>query len=252
MKSYTIDARRKIEVLEREEEAVEYAAEQLFSLAEEAIEKRGRFVVALSGGSTPKAIYKRLSSEKNLKRLDWSRVLLFWSDERAVSPEDKESNYHMAMEEGGLKKLPIPKENIFRMKAESDIEENARLYEKLIREKLPEELFDLVMLGMGEDGHTASLFPKSAALWVVGRLAVANYVEEKKVFRMTLTFEAINRSRRAVLYVLGQGKNGILKRVLSDNYEPDLLPSMRVGTPERPALFIADSAAAKGVIEALR
>ena len=121
------------------------------------------FVWPFRGGSTPNAIYKELSKPTNQKALDWSKVLCFWGDERSVPPDSPENNFHAAMD-AGLGKLPLKTENIFRMVAEKEIEENALAYDQLIREKIPSLGFDLIMLGMGEDGHTASLFPQTHGL----------------------------------------------------------------------------------------
>lgn len=239
MKTINVDKTRKVALLKNEEEALEFAVEYWFKTANEAIKRRGFFAPALSGGSTPKAIYKKLASEENRSRIDWTKVYLFWGDERAVSPNDKESNYHMAMEEAGLKNLPIPKEQIFRMKAEKDIQKNALEYEKIILEKLGGDLFDLQLLGLGEDGHTASLFPHTEGLHVKGRLVIANFIPEKKIWRMTLTFDAINKSRNIVFYVIGENKREILNKVLS-SHDVENFPSTGVGTPENPALFITE------------
>lgn len=153
------DERRDVIIPGDEKATLQFCIEHFIESANLAIDQQGYFAVALSGGSTPKNIFKGLVSEQYRNKIDWTKVLIFWSDERSVPPDDPESNYHMAME-AGFKKLPIKPDQIFRMKAEGDIEEEAKEYERLIQEKIPSKRFDLVMLGMGEDGHTASLFPK--------------------------------------------------------------------------------------------
>ncbi|MBU6445770.1 MAG: 6-phosphogluconolactonase [Verrucomicrobia bacterium] len=208
--------------------------------AERAIQKRGRFAVALSGGSTPKAIYERLSTQK----LDWSKIWLFWSDERAVPPDHPDSNYRMAME--FFKRVPIPPSQIFRMIAESEIEKNALNYEETIRHVLKNQLFDLVMLGIGEDGHTASLFPNTPGLEVNNRLVIANKIEEKKAWRMTLTFSCINQSFHSTLYCIGPSKQIIVPKVLNAAIISDF-PASRIGTAENKALWILDTDAAKNL-----
>ncbi len=234
------DERRDIVVPGDKEATLHYCVEHFIHLANEAINKKNTFSVALSGGSTPASIYRLLSQKENRDRVDWSKVLVFWSDERAVPPEDKESNYHMAME-AGLSRLPLDSNNIFRMKAESDIEENALEYEKLIQSHIPEGVFDLVMLGMGEDGHTASLFPQTHGLHSGNRLVVANYIPDKKCWRMTFTFKSINEASHSVIYVMGKNKAQMLEKALSGPYTPDIIPIQRVGTLQKKALWILDA-----------
>lgn len=236
------DQRRDLVLPGNKEETLTFCTEHWLYLARKSIQEHGYFAVALSGGGTPKAIFERL--KKQSAALDWTKVLLFWSDERAVPPSDAESNYHMAME-SGFEALPIPPQHIFRMPAEGNIEEGARYYENLIVKQLPDQQFDLVMLGMGEDGHVASLFPQTHGLHVEERAVIANYIPQKSCWRMTLTFSCINAARNIAVYVLGESKAEMLARVLSEPYEPDLLPAQRVGTATNKALWIADSAASK-------
>lgn len=213
-----------------------FCADQVVELAREAIEKRGKFSMALSGGSTPKALYKLLASEGYAGQIDWSKVYLFWSDERSVPPDHPESNYGMAMA-AGFDQLPIPQNQIFRMKAESQIEEHALEYEKLLLKTLEGGRLDLVMLGMGPDGHTASLFPHTEALHAPeGRLVVANFVPKFETWRMTFTYELIHRARHISIYVLGASKREMVGEVLHGPYEPDRLPIQGVSG----ALWIVD------------
>jgi 6-phosphogluconolactonase len=205
--------------------------------------ERGRFVLALSGGSTPKAIYQRLATAPYSTALDWSKVHVFWSDERAVAPEHPQSNYRMAME-AGLSTLKIPEEQIHRMPADGDLEQAARDYQQAIETLIPDGRFDLIMLGMGDDGHTASLFPETRALKEQERLVVANEVPQLATRRITFTYPLINRARTIVFYVLGEGKAETLERVLEEPYHPDLLPSQAVGTIENKALWLCDTTAA--------
>jgi 6-phosphogluconolactonase len=234
------DERRDIAIPGDKEATIQFSVEHFIKVANESIEKKGMFAVALSGGSTPAAIFRLLASEENREKIDWSKVFLFWSDERAVRPEDKDSNYHMAME-AGFSSLPIKAENVFRMEAEDKIEENALKYENTILEKIPEGKFDLVMLGMGEDGHTASLFPQTHGLHAGNRLVVANYVPEKKCWRMTFTYKCINAAHHIVIYALGKAKAHMLEKALSEPYIPDMIPIQKVGTAENKALWILDA-----------
>lgn len=236
------DERRELLVPGNREETVEFAAEWLLALAEEAIEKRGLCTIALSGGSTPERIFERLTTHPRTFRVDWSRVMLFWSDERAVPPDHPDSNYGMAMR-AGLSELPLLPQHVFRMEAEHSIERQALRYEELIQANVPDQTFDLILLGVGDDGHTASLFPHSKGLTVEGRLVLANYIEQKQTWRMTFTFEAIHRCRHLCVYVLGKDKAWVLSRILR-NEDPSL-PACRLGTKPHKAFFIADRQAAQ-------
>ncbi|MES2121923.1 MAG: 6-phosphogluconolactonase [Chlamydiota bacterium] len=230
---------RKLVVPGDSQKTLQYCVEHFVRIAQESIQDHGAFYVALSGGSTPKAIFQHLCGPPYLEQIDWSKVHLFWSDERAVAPTDPDSNFHMAME-AGLKNMPIPQEHIHRMVAESHIEENALAYENTILKNRP---FDLVMLGMGDDGHTASLFPHTEGLKVKDRLVIANYIPEKNTWRMTFTFPCINNASHIAVYILGAGKKQILKQVLAAADDPSSYPVLQVGTPDRPSLWIADQAA---------
>ncbi len=232
------DERRDLLIGKSKEEAIDLAVDHFIGIAKKAIQERGRFSVALSGGSTPKAIYQTLSRQKK-HSLDWGKVLFFFSDERSVPLDHPDSNYHMAME-AGLKYLPIPKSHIFRMKAEQDIHTHAKAYEHLIDKHLGADLFDLVMLGVGEDGHTASLFPGTKALEERGHAVCANYIPQKKIWRMTLTFDCINNSSHIVLYVLGKEKKDIVRRILSPPSNCAPLPAERIGTNNNKSLWIID------------
>lgn len=238
-----LDERRNLAVVGTTEETIQYCVEQFIELGRQAIKDHNFFAVALSGGSTPNAIYRQLSQAPYRDQLDWTKVLCFWSDERAVYPDNNESNYHNAME-AGLGKLPLLPDHIFRMEAEKDIEENAAAYDALIRLVLPSQCFDLMMLGLGEDGHTASLFPKTHALHTDNRLVVANYVPQKKVWRMSMTFECINNAKQINIYALGKNKAEIVQKTLSGPYDPDNYPVQAVGKPGHKALWILDKDAA--------
>lgn len=234
------DKRRDIIIPGDAEETIRFSVTQFLDKGREAIRERGLFCVALSGGSTPNAIYQELTKPSYQSALDWSKVLCFWSDERSVPPNDLASNYHTAMQ-AGLAKLPLKDDNIFRMHAETDIEENALAYETLIRQKVPSLHFDLMMLGMGEDGHTASLFPCTHGLHTRDRLVTANYVPQMHTWRMTMTFECIHMARTICIYALGSKKANMVSRVLLGPYDPDQFPVQRIGTPLHKALWILDT-----------
>lgn len=224
-------------------EAIHFGAEQLIALAQDSIEKRGKFVVALAGGTTPLEMYQLLASSEYRDLVDWSKVFLFWSDERAVPPDHADSNYGQTM--AALAALPVPKDQIFRMQGEGDLEENARAYEALILQHASAGILDLVMLGMGDDGHTASLFPKTHGLHTKkDRLAIPNYVPQKSTWRLSLTFACINNSRHIVIYVLGPTKAAMVKRALLGPIDFDEIPIQRVGMARTKALWVLDKDAA--------
>lgn len=237
------DNRRNLFVGKDEKEAVDFASQHFIHSAEQAIQQRGKFTVALSGGSTPKAIYETLPFAKGV---DWSKVFLFWSDERAVPPSHPDSNYRMAME--SFKKLPIPAHHIFRMEAEGEnIVQKAKDYEEKIHHNVGKHLFDLVMLGVGTDGHTASLFPGTKALDEEDRLVVGNHVAILKTWRMTFTYPCINQSAKIAIYAIGASKRDIVPKVLTAPIQSPY-PSSKIGTAERPVLWVLDQTSAAGVI----
>ena len=246
----SFDQRRNMVIPGDAEETVIFCVHQFLQIGKNAIDTQGFFSVALSGGSTPNAIYQELSKPQYAQAIDWTKVLCFWSDERSVPPQDPESNYFNSMQ-AGLGKLPLLSKNIFRMKAEENIEENSKDYESFIREKVPSLQFDLIMLGMGEDGHTASLFPCTHGLHTKDRLVIANYVPQKNTWRMSLTYECIHMAKTVCIYVIGANKSATVKKVLLSPYDPDNLPIQRIGTPNHKALWILDSAASEQLINSI-
>ena len=206
------------------------------------LREKENFSIALSGGSTPRALYELLASEKFANEIEWRRTLVFFGDERCVEPTDKESNFRMA-HEALLSKIEIPEKNIFRMRGEIEPQDAAAEYERLIKSALGENpRLDLILLGLGDDGHTASLFPESPALEEKEKLVVANFVEKLGAFRLTLTLPAINSAANAVFLVAGAGKAHALKKVLSNN--TDDFPAARVKPEKGKCLFFLDESAA--------
>lgn len=192
---------------------IEIAVQLLLQAARAGIAKRDKFTLALSGGSTPKVIYKELA-EKHKESIDWKKAFIFFSDERCVPPTSDESNYKSAME-NGIGSLGIPEEQIFRVKGENDPKEAAQEYEELIKKHVAQERFDLIMLGMGDDGHTASLFPGTEALNETKRLVVANFVPKLDTWRVTFTFPLIDRAHNVNVYILGASKAPMVKEIFS-------------------------------------
>ena len=237
---------RNIEVLATAADLFHAAAEEFVRAARAAIGAQGRFTVALSGGSTPKALYSLLAS--NYADFVWNRVFLFFGDERHVPPTDPESNYRM-VEESLLTKIAIPAENVFRVAAEnpdaaaaaSDYENQLRRFFKINSGEFPR--FDLILLGMGPDGHTASLFPDSAALDEQSRLVVANWVAKFNTHRITFTFPVLNRAAEVMFLASGADKAEMLHQVLEGKNIPPL-PSQRVQPSDGKLLWMLDEAAA--------
>ena len=229
----------------------EAAAEDFVEQATGAVQARGRFTAALSGGSTPKGLFQVLSS-KDHDRLPWDRMFFFWGDERHVSPEDPESNYRMARETL-LSKVPIPEQNIFRVPAEdSDANRAAEKYEGTLKQffappagQFPQ--FDLVLLGMGPDGHTASLFPQTKGLQEKQRLVIANWVEKFSTDRITFTAPLLNAARVVEFLVAGSDKAPALREVLEGNASPDLYPSKMIRPVNGKLVWMVDQAAAAGL-----
>jgi 6-phosphogluconolactonase len=234
-KPQRIDARRSVISLQTSKEAFAFCCSHFLFLAKEILAVRP-LTVALSGGSTPKGFYEALVSSQEAKALDWSRIIFFWSDERACPPAHPDSNFGLAMHY--FEKEPFSKATFFRMPADAkDLQKAALEYEQLIKTHCFEGKMDIVYLGMGDDGHTASLFPGSSVLQENNHLVAAAYVEAKKSWRMTLTFRCINSARHSVVLVLGASKKAILKEALQEH---SLLPIWHVGTTSSPALFICD------------
>lgn len=247
IQAFNISPTKKIIIPGNSEETIEFAALHFMECARESIEHHGAFFVALSGGSTPKAIFTYLAKHFSSDPV-WKKTFVFWGDERAVGPDHPDSNYKMALD-SGIAKLSIPSHQIFRMHAEENIEQNAKEYQHLISEHLPNGRFDLIMLGMGEDGHTASLFPASKALEEKKRLVMANFIPSKNCWRMTFTFPLINQARNLVFYVSGDSKKTKLDEVLKDKQLR--YPCANVGTKESPALWIVDKEAGELILEDL-
>ncbi len=230
-------------------EVARAAALRFVELARAGIATDGRFSVALAGGSTPRRVYELLASEDYAAQLDWSKVHVFFGDERCVPPDHADSNYRMA-NEALLSRVSLPEENVHRMRGEGDSVANARLYEEELRGYFGDDAawpeFDLVMLGMGDDGHTASLFPGTHALEVRSAWVAANWVEKFDAYRVTLTVPAINHARRIMFIVTGAGKAERLPEVLYGAPDPRRLPSQLI-QPRAGALdwFLDEAAAAK-------
>lgn len=219
------------------------AAERFVNLANAAITMRGRFTVALSGGSTPQAMHTVIA-QRFAQSVDWSRVHVFWGDERCVPPDHPDSNYGMARDTL-LKFISIPEANIHRMHGEYDPSRAAEEYnEMLIAFFGGAPHLDLVFLGMGDDGHTASLFPHTTALYEpADRYCVANQVAKLNAWRVTLTASAINAANNVIFLVAGANKATRLKEVMYGDRHPDDLPSQMIQPTSGNLLWLIDRAA---------
>jgi 6-phosphogluconolactonase len=224
------------------------AAEEVIRAATGAITERGRFTIALSGGSTPKNLYTLIAANASAS-LPWDRMFFFWGDERHVPPDNPDSNYRMA-KETLLSKAAIPPANIFRIPAENpDASAAADAYEQTLRKFFavaPGEFprFDLILLGIGPDGHTASLFPETAALEETSRLVVANWVEKLQTNRITFTLPVLNAARCVAFLVSGTDKAAVLHEVLEGNAPAEKYPSKLVRPSEGKLIWFVDRAAA--------
>jgi 6-phosphogluconolactonase len=235
-----------VHVYESPEELAGAAAREFAAKAEEAIEERGRFAVVLAGGSTPKATYEILASDY-ADRIDWSNVHVFFGDERTVPPDHEDSNYRMARETL-LSHIRVG--GVHRIRCELPSDEAAAAYEVELRDFFGEELprFDLILLGIGTDGHTASLFPETPALEVQDRLVVANPVPKLDTIRITLTVPVINVARSVVFLVAGEDKAGALKVILEGDPDPREYPARLIQPPGGPE-WMLDRAAAGALDE---
>ncbi len=226
------------------------AAGHIVHIAAEAIAARGRFTIGLPGGSTPRLLFALLSNLPWVRRIDWAHVHVFWGDERCVPPDHPESNYRLA-HETLLQHVPLPAEQIHRISGELPPAEAARAYEQTLRTLFtedtsadPQPRFDLMLLGLGDDGHTASLFPGTAALTETTRWVVENYVPRLDSWRITLTAPAINAAAHVIFLVSGAGKAEALRVVLQGPLRPSAYPAQLIRPCAGQLLWLVDQAAA--------
>lgn len=238
-----------IRILPTKEAIFRASANEFCCLAEDAIRARGKFTVALSGGSTPRGLYELLTTDNYKNQVDWPKVEFFWGDERSVPPDNKDSNYHMA-QETLLSKLAVPEARVHRLEAErSDRDQAARDYETQIAKVFgvkvdgPPPAFDLILLGMGPCGHTASLFPHTTALKETQRWVVVNHVAKFNTDRVTFTRPLLNNAAQVIFLVSGADKAVALAEVLEGKPNADEYPSQLI-QPKGELLWLIDSAAA--------
>jgi|SRR5215470_4340179 len=231
-------------------------ADDFAALANAAIESKGSFSVALSGGSTPKGMYSLLATEY-ATRVHWDKISFFWGDERHVPPDHQESNYRMAYE-SLLSKVNAKKENIYRVRAENqnpelaaeDYEKTLRKYFGVKEEEFPR--FDLVLLGMGQEGHTASIFPGTRAVLERHRLVVANWVEKFQTYRITFTIPVLNAAAAVIFMVTGKDKERAAACVFDDKSAPQQFPAKMVQPSDGKLIWLLDQDAAGSLQRAAR
>jgi 6-phosphogluconolactonase len=246
---------RQIRICEDADELSIAVAEAFVARAGEAIARTGRFTVALAGGSTPKRLYQLLADPPYRDRIDWSKLECFWNDERAVPPDHPDSNFRLAWEPW-LSRVPVAEARIHRMPGEAaDADQAALDYQQQIADALgvvadgPPPAFDLMLLGIGEDGHTASLFPNTAALDETSRWVVANSVPQRQMYRLTMTLPLLNRARHVIFLVTGASKAAVVREILAGPADPRRLPAQAVQPTAGQLLWLLDREAA-GQLEA--
>jgi 6-phosphogluconolactonase len=220
-------------------------SEHFIQIGNHAILMYGRFVVAMAGGSTPEAAYLLLSTRPFASQIDWSRVHFFWGDERCVPPDHIESNFQMASE-ALINHISIPSSNIHRMEGEIEPTVAADRYQKKLEAFFGSRPhFDLILLGLGTDGHTASLFPGTNAIHENVDWVVANYIKKLDTWRITLTPRILNQAHNIAFIVSGENKAIPLKAVLGGDYQPDVYPSQIIRPTNGKLVWLIDKTAAK-------
>jgi 6-phosphogluconolactonase len=249
---------REIYILKDNPAIARRAAEEFVKVAQSAVQQHGSFSVALSGGSTPKLLYSLLATDAALRaKVPWDKIQLFFGDERQVGPDDAQSNFKMASETM-ITKAPLKPEQVHRMKGEyPDAEQAAKEYEQDLRAhfhlndaELPR--LDLVLAGMGEEGHTLSLFPGTKALHAQGRTVVRNWVGKLYTDRITIIAPVANNAKMILFMVAGKEKALALKAVLEGPYEPEQLPAQLLQPTNGKLLWLVDEAAGSMLSNAIR
>jgi 6-phosphogluconolactonase len=245
-----IPQKKIVRIAETREQLFALAAAEFITRAHAAVDQRGRFTVALSGGSTPRGLYNLLAEMKP-GSIPWDKIYFFWGDERHVPPDHPESNYRMARE-ALLSKILVPARNIFRIHGEDDAARAAADYSRDLQTFFQLQAgqfprFDLILLGIGPDGHTASLFPDSAALNDNEHLVVANWVEKFKSYRITFTYPVLNHAASVIFLVSGKDKASIIQAIF-ENRDANL-PVQKVQPQGGEILWLLDKAAAGQLAE---
>lgn len=215
------------------------------------LEKQDRFTIALSGGSTPKKLHELLITDAYKSRIDWSRLHIFWGDERYVPIDNELSNAKMAYDTL-LNHVPVPAEHIHIMRTDLEPEDAAAAYEAILHAYFDNTAttFDLVLLGMGDDGHTLSLFPgKTEVIHEQQRWATSLWLESQNMYRITLTAPVVNKAAAVAFLAAGANKATVLKEVITGAYQPDMYPSQVIRPEKGQLMWFVDKAAAGGIPE---
>ncbi len=231
--------------------AVSVAAADFFvNTAVESVKEKGRFSVALSGGGSPKKLYELLATDKYRNQIPWEDVYIFWGDERFVPRDDEQNNAKMAFDVF-LSHIPVPEENIFPIPIAMTPRESAAEYEKNLHTYFhnTEPSFDLVLLGLGENGHTASLFPETSVLDKKNLWVSEVYVENQKMYRITLTAPVINKAKNIVFIVFGENKAEIISNILQGAYRPKMWPAQLIKPVNGNLIWMLDEDAASLYIQ---
>jgi len=231
------------------ESAYTLAAGTIVDLAQQAVSARGKFTIALSGGSTPKKLYELLASPAWQPRMPWAQTEFFWGDERYVPSTDSSSNFNMT-NQAMLSKVSVPAAQVHRVLTEKDAQEAAALYEKEVRNAVPAgsdgmPQFDLVLLGLGTNGHMASLFPYQPALHEKTKLVIAEYIDEVKMTRLTFSAPLINSARQIMFVSLGPDKATVVRDVVLGVFDPERLPAQLVRPTHGKLTWILDPGSAE-------
>lgn len=246
MKHATIDARREAYVSKTADEALDLCKELMIKEIEKAIIAKGQCSIAISGGKTPLPLFEKLAQPQASLLVNWPLVNIFWVDERCVPPADPSSNYGNAI--AYFSTPPLDQAKKHRLISDKEPKEQyAKDYEKLLTKTCIHGELDLVLLGIGEDGHTASLFPHTQALHEKTHLYVPNFIPQKNEWRMTITFPGLDLARKTFVVCLGSGKAKILKQVFQKEASFEEIPATKIGSLKNPAVFILDKKSSYGL-----
>ena len=235
-----------LKIFTNKEALTKATAQLIITESKNCIKEKGSFTWALSGGSTPLQLYKLLATDAYQKKLDWKNIYIFWSDERYVPFQSEENNSHQA-KLALLDHIPIPQENIFTIPVNLPVKKAAKHYEETLKQffKTDQPVFDLILLGMGSDGHTASLFPHTEILKEKEALVKSNYIEQVNRERITFTVPFINKAKKILFLISGAEKAATLQKVLSDKKQPQLYPAQLIKAAKKNELiWFADAKAA--------
>lgn len=244
---------KKIKILKNTDSLAKAAADYIIALSKQTIKDNGRFTWALSGGSTPIHLFKLLAIEDYQKKIDWKNVYIFWSDERYVPASDEDNNSFQA-QKNLLNEVPIPSENIFAIPVHLPLKKAAKYYEQTLKQFFKSEtpVFDLVMLGMGSNGHTASLFPETEILKEKTALVASVFVEEVNMDRITFTAPFINQAKHILFLVAGADKASMLAKVFEEKKHPQLYPAQLIKAKKNnELLWLLDAKAAAEIKDLL-